>query len=175
MHHATSAQPLGGPRCTQKPLTLQQLWFPLQFVGSTLGIVTQVLRPFTSTCLPPYFISLTLHKCCASQLKGDTDWYLQASPWGALREQGTSVLGHPVGTWRYKDADPQKFGLLTEGIQGVHVGTRVLEITLDSELNVAQIKKKKKSSMHELERKQHKCHLIYMTKCCHYFSMTECH
>lgn len=85
------------------------------------------------------------------------------------------MLGHPVGTWRYKDADPQKFGLLTEGIQGVHVGTRVLEITLDSELNVAQIKKKKKSSMHELERKQHKCHLIYMTKCCHYFSMTECH
>lgn len=33
----------------------------------------------------------------------------------------------------------------------------------------------KKASMHELERKQHKCHLIYMTKCCHYFSMTECH
>lgn len=62
-----------------------------------------------------------------------------------------------------------------EGCKELGVVAEVLGITLDSELNEAQIKRKKKSSVHELERKQHKCHLIYMTKCCHYFSMTECH
>jgi len=66
--------------------------------------------------------------------------HLRLSLQGALREQGISTLGHPrYKDGRYKDTDSQKFKLLIEGIQEAHVGTQVLETTLDSELKVAQI------------------------------------